>query len=343
MPAEWERRSRTFMEWPVRREIWPDGIQEAKLGYANIARAIAQFEEVVMIVTPQLVGEVKTMCGQAVTVLPLAHDDSWMRDNGPTFLIGSQGQLAAVNWNFNAWGAKYQPFANDNEVASKVLEYYKIPRFDAPLTLEGGSIHVDGEGTLLTTEECLLNKNRNPQLTKGQIEEILKQYLAVDTILWLKQGLAGDETDGHVDNVACFAKPGVVVMQVCLNPEDPNYTRTQENLAVLKTAIDSRGRLIEVVQIEQPPVRYLQGERLSMSYLNYYPVTGGIIVPVFGKDAEHADQAAINTLQQLFPDRQIVPVDGMPIVKGGGNVHCITQQMPYGIIADSSNDKEIRS
>lgn len=333
MPAEWEKRARTFMAWPVRSEVWPDGLLEAKLGYANIAKAIAQFEEVVMLVQPHLVSEVREMCGIEVKILPLEHDDSWIRDNGPTFVVNRQRELAAVNWRFNAWGEKYMPYDKDNEVASKILAHYGIPQFDAPLVLEGGSFHVDGEGSLITTEECLLHKNRNPQFDKPEIEEMLKQYLGVKTIIWLKKGLDADETDGHVDNVACFVKPGVVAIQVCLDPKDPNYKRTQDNIKRLEKAVDAKGRRLEIVQIEQPPIRYLRGKRLSMSYLNYYPVSGGIIVPVFGGDARIADQAALQTLTRLYPGRKVVAVDGMPIIKGGGNVHCITQQMPYGVSA----------
>nr|WP_092071208.1 agmatine deiminase [Dendrosporobacter quercicolus]NSL49434.1 agmatine deiminase [Dendrosporobacter quercicolus DSM 1736]SDM23202.1 agmatine deiminase [Dendrosporobacter quercicolus] len=333
MPAEWEPRERTFMAWPVRTEIWPDGLKEAQEGYARIAREIAAFEEVVMLVQPHLADEAGRMCGAAVEILPMEHDDSWLRDNGPTFLINGQGELAAVNWQFNAWGGKYQPYDQDNAVAGKLLARYGVPVFEAPLVLEGGSIHVDGEGTLMTTEQCLLNKNRNPQLGKREIERLLGQYLAVDVIFWLKQGLAADETDGHVDNVACFVRPGVIAIQACHDPADLNYSASQENLKLLADFTDAQGRRAEVVQIEQPPVRYWRGQRLSMSYLNYYPVNGGIIVPVFGGDAQATDEAAVRTLQRLYPDRKIVPVDGMPIIKGGGNVHCITQQMPAGIPA----------
>jgi agmatine deiminase len=333
MPAEWEKRARTFMEWPVREEIWPDGILEAKIGYANVAKTIAEFEEVVMIVRPELVDEVRRMCGDTITLLPMEHDDSWMRDNGPTFVINPQGEVAAVNWKFNAWGDKYKPYDKDNEVAGKVLKLYNIPRFDAPMVLEGGSIHVDGEGTLITTEECLLNKNRNPELNKNDIEKYLAQYLAVQKVIWLKEGLYGDETDGHVDNVACFAKPGVIVMQVSSDKLHPNYSRSQENLRLLKDVVDANGRVLEVVTIEQPPARQVHGKQLTLSYLNYYPVRGGVIVPVFGGDAEKSDQAAIRVLQQLYSDRRIMPVDGIPVIKGGGNVHCITQQMPAGVSA----------
>lgn len=330
MPAEWEKRLRTFMEWPIRKEIWPHGLENAKKGYSQVAQAIAEFEEVIMITRLDMVEEAKRMCGEKVKIISMDHDDSWIRDNGPTFIINNKGELAGVNWKFNAWGEKYVPYDKDDKVAEKILELYGIPRFDAPIVLEGGSIHVDGEGTLITTEECLLNEKRNPHLSKGHIEEVLTEYLAIKKVIWLSKGLYGDETDGHIDNVACFIKPGTIVIQVCKNREDPNYRISVENLKILENIRDAKGRALEIIQIEEPPTRYLNGDRLTLSYINYYPVEGGIILPVFGEDAEHTDKKAIEILKGIYPDRKVVPVDGMPIIKGGGNVHCITQQMPYG-------------
>ncbi|MDN5303358.1 MAG: agmatine deiminase [Fusobacteriaceae bacterium] len=332
MPAEWEERERTFMEWPCREEIWFDGILEAKQGYANIAKAIAEFEPIVMIVNKEDEDEARKMCGEKVEILVIEHDDSWVRDNGPTFIKNKDGELRGINWKFNSWGEKYLPYDKDDQVAKKLLNHYGVKSYDAPFVLEGGSIHVDGEGTLLTTEECLLNKNRNPHLTKKDIEDYLNKYLSIEKFIWLKRGLFGDETDGHVDNVACFAKPGVVVLQVCYDKNDPNYEITQENLEILRNFVDAKGRKLEIVEIEQPPARYMNGERLTLSYLNYYPVNGGIILPTFGGDAKEYDLKAKEILEKVYPDRKVVMIDGMPIIKGGGNVHCITQQMPKGVI-----------
>lgn len=329
MPAEWSKRARTFMEWPIREGLWLDGFKAAREGYAEVAKAIAEFEEIVMLSTHDQVCNAKEMCGEKVKVIEMEHDDSWMRDNGPTFLLNDKKELAGVDWKFNAWGEKYKPYDKDNEVAKKVMDKYKVQSFAAPIVLEGGSIHVDGEGTLLTTEQCLLNKNRNPRLTKAEIEDTLRNYLNVNKVIWLKKGLDGDETDGHIDNLACFAAPGVIVMQVCQDKNDPNYELTLENLRILENATDAKGRKLEIIKLQQPPVTYFKGERLALSYINYYPVNGGIILPVFGGAAKKTDAAAIETLQKLYPDRKIVTVDGMPIIKGGGNVHCITQQMPW--------------
>ena len=332
MPAEWEKHERTLMEWPVKDSlIWPENYDEVCRGYAEVAKAISKFEPVTMIVNEDTAKEAKALCQGNVEFLEIPHNDAWCRDNGPTFLLDKDKHLAAVNWKFNAWGEKYQPYDLDNEVAPKVLEHYKVPRLDAPIVLEGGSIHVDGEGTLLSTQECLLNPNRNPHLSLVGIEDEVKKHISVSDIIWLKRGLFGDETDGHIDNVACFAKPGVVLIQTCYDLKDPNYEITQENLEILKNSTDAKGRKLEIIEIPQPPVRTYNGERLTLSYLNFYIVNDGIILPVFGSDAKETDKQAEKILKKAFPKRKIVMVDGMPLIKEGGNVHCITQQMPAGI------------
>jgi agmatine deiminase len=187
---------------------------------------------------------------------------------------------------------------------------------------------VDGEGTVLTTEECLLNENRNPSLTREQIEQHLKNYIGVEKVVWLDRGLDGDETDGHVDNIACFAAPGKIIMQVCDDPTDANYKISQDNLKRLSETTDARGRKLEVIQIPQPPYRDYEGTRLTLSYLNFYFVNGGIILPIFGGDAAETDKQAEAILAATFPDRRIRTVNGMAVIKEGGNVHCTTQQMP---------------
>ena len=332
MPPEWAKHARTFIEWPVKAALcWPENYDEVCRGFAEIAKAIVEFEPVTMLVNPDAVENAVKLCGPKVEILILEHNDSWMRDNGPTFLTNGTGEIAGVNWKFNAWGEKYSPWELDDLVAGKLLKQLEIPCFDAPLVLEGGSIHVDGEGTLLTTEECLLNKNRNPQLPGAEIEELVKQYLNVEKIIWLRRGLIGDETDGHIDNAACFAKPGCVILQTCFDPNDPNYEITQENLKLLQNATDAKGRKLEIIQIQQPPAKFYQGSRLTLSYLNFYFVNGGIILPVFGGECTETDRLAEQTLQKTFPDRKVVKIDGMSIIKEGGNVHCITQQMPAGI------------
>lgn len=331
MPAEWAKHERTFMSWPVQDSmVYPENYEEVTAGYAEIITAIAEFEPVTVIVNPDDLERVGArFAGNAnVELLPIGHNDAWFRDNGPTFLLNEQDELAGVNWGFNAWGGKYSPWDLDDAVAPQVLKHVGVRQFDAPLVMEGGSIHVDGEGTLLTTEECLLNENRNPELTREQIEAQVKQFVNVDTIIWLNRGLDGDETDGHVDNIACFAAPGKVIIQVCDDPSDANYAITQENLQILRDAVDAKGRKLEIIEIPQPPYREFEGQRLTLSYLNFYFVNDGIVLPVFGGAAEETDRKAEEILAAAFPDRRIRKVNGMAIIAEGGNVHCTTQQMP---------------
>lgn len=332
MPAEWSRHMGTLMEWPVQDAGWLGPFDEVLEAFADVARKIAAFEPVIMIARPDLADTASKMCGPEVKILTIDHDDSWMRDNGPTFIVNNQGELAGIDWRFNAWGGKY-PFEKDNLVASKVLHTLEIPCFSAPLIMEGGSIHVDGEGTLLTTEECLLNTNRNKHMTREEIETELKQYLNVEKVLWLKKGLYGDDTDGHIDNVACFARPGVILIQTASSPENPNYERSRHNLEVLRNSTDARGRKFEIIEIEQPAQAAYEDTHLTLSYINFYFVNGGIILPVFGGEHEETDRNAEKILKRTFTDRKVVTVNGMPIIRGGGNVHCITQQVPYGIPA----------
>ncbi|MDN4090542.1 agmatine deiminase family protein [Paenibacillus polymyxa] len=330
MPPEWAPHERTYISWPVKSSmVYPDMHAEVCKGYAEIVSAMAEFEPVTVVVNPDDLESVKALeLGEQVELLPIEHSDAWLRDNGPTFLTDEQGQLAGINWKFNAWGGKYAPWDLDDQVAPQILDQLGVPRLDAPLVMEGGSLHVDGEGTLITTEECLLNPNRNPELSREEIERYVCEYTGAEKIIWLKRGLSGDETDGHVDNIACFAAPGKVIMQVCDDPEDENYEITQENLRILEQATDAKGRKLEVIQIGQPPRVDYEDSRLTLSYINFYFVNGGIILPVFGGTAAESDLAAQQVLSKVFPNRKIRTVDGMAVIREGGNVHCTTQQMP---------------
>ncbi|WP_058300791.1 agmatine deiminase family protein [Gorillibacterium timonense] len=330
MPPEWAPHSRTFISWPIQDSMcYPDAYSEICEGYSELIRAIAEFEPVTVIVNPEDLDRVKARFTENnISCLAIEHNDAWLRDNGPTFVAAQDGALAGINWRFNAWGGKYAPWDLDDQVAPQILDHYGVRRFDAPLVMEGGSFHVDGEGTLLTTEECLLNPNRNPELSREQIEEQLRLHLGITKVIWLKRGLAGDETDGHVDNAACFAAPGRVILQVCDDPADENYAITQENLRILEQAVDAAGRSLEIVKLQQPPYAEHEGNRLTLSYLNFYFVNGGIVLPVFGGAAEETDRLAVQALQAEFPDRRIRTVNGMAVIREGGNVHCTTQQMP---------------
>lgn len=327
MPPEWSRHSRTLMAWPLEEAAWPGSFEEILADFARLVETVAAFEPVTLLAKSGFASQAAAYVGRGAEILELDHNDSWMRDSGPTFVVSEKGEVWGINWIFNAWGGKY-PSEADNRVAKSVLKHLDMPVFDAPIVMEGGSFHVDGEGTLLTTEECLLNKSRNPGLSKEELEEKLKEYLGVEKVIWLKRGLYGDDTDGHVDNVACFARPGAVMLQTCPDPKDPNFAIARENLELLKQARDARGRSLEIIEIEQPHPCYHQGTRLTLSYINFYFVNGGIVLPVFGGESEERDLQAVNILTKTFPDRRIVPVKGLALARGGGNVHCLTQQIP---------------
>ncbi|WP_117168174.1 agmatine deiminase family protein [Paraliobacillus sediminis] len=330
MPAEWEKHQRTFISWPVKESMcYPEDYATVAEGYRAIVEAIAVYEPVTVLVNKTELEKVESLfTNVAIELLAIEHDDAWLRDNGPTFVVSEAGEVAGINWIFNAWGEKYTPWELDDLVASEILSNYQVKQIDAPIVMEGGSFHVDGEGTLITTEECLLHPNRNPSYTKVEIEAYLKKHLAVSKVIWLKNGLDGDETDGHVDNIASFIAPGKIMIQVCDDQTDANYKITQENLAILEEEVDAQGRKLEIVRVQQPSLRKDGDDRLTLSYLNFYFVNGGIILPVFGGDATETDKVAIEQFKQLFPERVIHPIDGMAIIREGGNIHCMTQQMP---------------
>lgn len=336
MPAEWVKHSRTYIAWPVQSSMcYPEDYDAVCLGYAEIVHAIAEFEPVTVVANPADSDTLSRLFqNEWIESLFINHNDAWLRDNGPTFLIHDSGEVAGVNWQFNAWGGKYPPWDSDDQVAPQILKSIGSKCFNAPLVMEGGSFHVDGEGTLLTTEQCLLNPNRNPNLTKEQIEAELKKFLNVRKVVWLKNGLDGDETDGHIDNIACFVAPGKILIQICNNPEDENYLITQENLKILGQERDALGREFNLIPIQQPP-KLCDPEtdkRYTLSYLNFYYTNGGIIMPVFGGEAAETDRLAVQAMGKLFPERRIRTVNGRAIIREGGNVHCTTQQMPEGVI-----------
>lgn len=325
MPAEWESHSRCWMAWPCREAAWRGGLEAAQSACSLVARAIAAFEPVTMVCAPADVADVSLACGSGVQVLPRPIDDSWLRDTGPSFLVDGRGGLAGVQWGFNGWGGKYTPHADDATIARRLLEHMGVHVFTAPMVLEGGAVQVDGQGTLLATESCLLHTNRNPGLDRTQIEEILKDWLGVNTIIWLGEGYQDDETDGHVDEVACFVRPGVVLALTTDDPADANFRVFHDNLDRLNAARDATGRALEVVTVRQPRRRDVGGVRLSMSYTNLYLANGGVVVPAFH---DPADNEAHKTIQRLFPERTVVRVPALDIVRGGGGVHGITLGQP---------------
>ncbi|QCO01410.1 agmatine deiminase family protein [Azospirillum argentinense] len=326
MPGEWERHTRCWMAWPCRPETWPEGaFDAAAAAYTDVARAISRFEPVTMVCDPADVADASLACGPGVEILPLPISDSWIRDTGPSFVTDGKGQLAGVHWRFNAWGGNYPDSAKDQEVGRLMLDHLGLRRFEAPLVMEGGSFHVDGEGTLLTTEQCLLNPNRNPNLGKAEIEELLKEHLGISSVIWLGEGYQDDETDGHIDEIALFVKPGVVMAITTDDPGDANFKAFQDNLDRLKRARDAQGRELEVIPVRQPARRDENGVRLTLSYTNLYIANGGIVMPAF---EDSADDEAFRIVRRAFPEREVVQVPALDIVRGGGGIHCITQQQP---------------
>ena len=345
MPAEWEPHARTWMLWPTRPDVWREGAGPAQTAYAQVAEAIARFEPVTLGVLPGHLDQARALLPPGVEAIPLEYNDAWIRDMGPTFLVNDQGELRGVHWRFNAWGGHYADWSADEEVGRRVLELAGAPRYRADLVMEGGALHVDGEGTLLVVEECLLHPSRNPHLSKAEIEARLRAFLGVETVIWLPWGVAGDETNGHVDNLCCFVEPGRVALTWTDDVTDPQHERSAAAEAVLAQARDARGRRLEVVRIHQPGPLCITaeeaatiqpmpgsrprqaGDRLAASYINHYLVNGGVIAPLFD---DPRDEEALALLAQLYPGREVVGVPGREILLGGGNVHCITQQQPRG-------------
>jgi agmatine deiminase len=329
MPGEWAPHRRCWMAWPTRESLWHGRIEAAREAYAAAAKAIARFEPVTMIAAPENVADVSLYCGGGVGCLPMEHDDSWMRDSGPTFLIDGAGNIAGVDWVFNGWGERYQPYDKDAQLAGNLIEHLDIERYDTRLVLEGGAVHADGEGTILTTESVVLDPGRNPGLSRAEAERELCDLLGGETVIWLGDGLSDDDTGGHVDNLACFAAPGVVIALSSRDQRDSNYAALQDNLDRLRKARDARGRLLEVIEVEQPKARRGDhGQRLALSYVNFYLCNGGVIVPQF-EDAR--DDDAMDRIADAFPGRKAVPVIATDLVHGGGGLHCITQQQPTGV------------
>jgi agmatine deiminase len=325
MPPEWAPHARTWMAWPCHAATFGDGMIAARAAYARVANAIAGFEPVTMIARPQDAAAARKSCGQGVEIIELPLSDSWTRDTGPTFLVRGDGTLAGVDWRFNAWGGNYPEHEEDAALAARILDIAGATHFSAPIVFEGGALHVDGAGTALTTDSVLLNPNRNPGLAPDEAERILRDHLGVETVIRLGNGLEYDDTDGHVDNLACFAAPGRVLALDCADPDDPQYAPLKRNIAMLEAARDARGRSLEVIPLVHPARREQDGQRLALSYVNFYICNGGVIVPVFD---DPADAEALATIRDCFPGREVVAVPGLDIVRGGGCVHCITQQQP---------------
>jgi len=336
MPAEWHSHAATWLSWPKDPETWPDRVPQAEQIFLRIMEALAPNETVNLLVndtaTEKLVrerslfpGADNIRCHQIETV------DSWIRDYGPNFLINSKGGLAYNDWIFNAWGNKYEELNKDDSIPARLEKILNVPRFEPSIVMEGGSIDVNGQGCVLTTEQCLLNPNRNPSLSRDEIEKHLKDYLGVQKVLWLGEGIIGDDTDGHIDDIARFVDSNVIICALEDDPEDANYELLHDNLKRLEKMTDAHDRAFEVVPLPMPgavggsstDTRNL--DRLPASYANFYIANNVVLAPIFG----HAnDQRAIDTLQRVFPDRRVVGINCEPLVWGMGTIHCVSQQQP---------------
>jgi agmatine deiminase len=294
--------------------------------HVTAARAVAAQEPVVIVAAPRDVQTAALACGPGIDVVAMPIDDSWARDSGPVGVVGDHRAPAMVDFVFNGWGRKYEPWADDDALASRVAKYLGRRSYRAPFVLEGGSIAVDGAGTLVATEQCLLHPNRNPELTRAEIEDGLRTYLGVERIIWIPFGLADDDdTDGHVDNVACFVEPGVVMVQGCDDPSRPDHDRLAIDRRCLLGARDASGRKLEVVDIPVLPTATVDRGERPVPYLNFYLANGAAVVPVSGHPADDKMLAVIGA---AFPGREVVAVPGTVLAHGGGGVHCITQQVP---------------
>lgn len=351
MPGEFEPHRGCLMIWPERPGSWNYGAKKAQQAFVDVAEAIADSETVYMLVSKAQSDNARSHLSDRIILMETQTDDAWARDVAPTMVMDETGRMKGIDWQFNAWGGTfdglYQSWEKDDKAASFVCEKLGYECIDAhPFVLEGGSIHSDGEGTLIVTEACLLSQGRNPSMSKKEIEDTLKKYLGAEKVIWLPHGIYQDETNEHVDNVCAFVRPGEVVLAWTDDETDPQYKLSEADLQVLEQETDARGRrfIVHKLPIPKIPVCLTKedvdgfvfepgederepGERMAASYVNFYISNGGIILPQFGD--EH-DALAVKILGECFPERKIYPIDAMAIIVGGGNIHCITQQLPAG-------------
>jgi agmatine deiminase len=325
MPAEWAPHERTLVCWPARAEIWSGLQRQAELDHAELVRAVARFEPVTVIARPEDAERAADLCGPAADVVAIPIDDSWVRDSGPIVVTGG-GRRVARDFRFNAWGEKFHPYADDARLVERWAAGAGMERTAVDLVLEGGAVTVDGTGTLVTTEQCLLHPNRNPGRTRREIEAALEAWLGVTEVVWVPFGLAlDDDTDGHVDNVATFVRPGLVLAQGCDDPDEPDHDRLAINRRCLEGHLDARDEPLEVVEVPVLPFTVVGGERRPVPYLNLYQCNGGVVVPVCGHPA---DDDVLGQLREVFTGREVVAVPGAVLALGGGGPHCVTQQIP---------------
>jgi len=333
MPAEWEPQAAVWLSWPHKRKTWPGHFRGIPQAFAEIIAVISRFEEVRLNVARPLQAAARQLIKAAqadmarVKFFDHATNDCWCRDHGPIFVKNDRtGEVAVTDWIYNAWGGKYPPFDLDNQIPARVGEALGLRRFAVDLVLEGGSIDVNGAGLLLTTEACLLNQNRNPQLGRGEIEQALHDQLGVDEVIWLGAGIAGDDTDGHVDDLSRFFRRDGIVTAVERNARDVNHRALQGNLASLRSLRPHAGPKPEIVELPMPEACFGNGQRLPATYANFLILNGAVLMPAFRQPRCDAEAAAV--LADCFPGREIIPIDCLGLVRGLGTLHCISQQQP---------------
>jgi agmatine deiminase len=333
MPPEWAAHQLTLMSWPCRPETYvassrgfgPEAYEQAKVQQAAVANAVCEFEPVLMLAREQQLGEARRMLSARIELIECELDDSWMRDNGPIFVRDAQGRVALVHFGFNGWGDRSQPTGCDSRVPEVIAAHLGVRRYVAPMVFEGGSFFVDGEGTMITTEQCLLHENRNPEMSREQIESTLSDYLGIERVVWLGEGHYEDfSTDGHIDDVAHFLAPGRVILHAPSNPAHPDRQKGIDNARRLRATPDARGGTIEVVEFDT-------GQPGGIPYLNLYVSNGGVVAPIAGTPD---DEVALTQIRAAYPGREILTVQSdVLFLAGGGGPHCITQQVPAGTFA----------
>jgi agmatine deiminase len=331
MPAEWEPHAATWLSWPYNRETWEGHLDGAENAFAKLVEALTRKELVHLLVPHEHVEkrarqklQERAYHDKNLRWHRIETGDVWFRDYGPLFIKNKEGNIAWTDWTYNAYGNKYDDLLIGNNVSRK-MPIQKIARFEAGIVLEGGSVDVNGSGSLLTTESCLLSDDRNPDLSQKEIEQVLRDYLGITNMLWLARGIAGDDTTGHVDDVARFVGPSTVVAAIEEDKDDENYTPLRENLERLQGMHDEKGGSLEVIMLPMPKKFFSNGRRMAASYANFYIANGTVLVPMYDQPS---DSAALDTLEQLFPDRSIVGIDSRALIFGYGALHCITMQEP---------------
>ncbi len=329
MPAEWEPHERTLMAWPVH-ESWGRHMGVARETYSGLANAIVEFEPLTMLVHPGTEESASRLLSDRVELVSIPYESAWQRDSGPIVVVNEKGERKGVDFGFNAWGGRYPPWDKTAAAAAAILDHLGVERVGSDMVLEGGAITVDGQGTLITTEQCLLNENRNPGWTREVIERELEDKLGVTKVVWLPMGIAADYvTDGHVDAVATFSAPGVVLLQGCTDPSDPDYERMAANREVIDAATDAAGRSFKIFELPNLPSEPFEDTEVGVAYANIVLVNGGVIV---GTGGYPEDEVAVDVLAKAFPDRKVIEVPGAMFSYAGGGPHCTTMQIPEGAI-----------